>query len=305
MPTIIVGVEDSPRSEDAIALAGALARAAHASIVAVYAFPYDDRPEAHFNLAIRPQLQEMAEKTLDRLCEALNDDPHVRRMAIADLSPARALERIAREQDAALIVVGPSHLGHLGRLHPGSTADRLLGGAPCPVALAPRGYRVRPPAIERVTVGYDAYAEAEQALAAGAQLALATGATLRVVRAYTHDPVVLLVPGFARVEPAAVDAEREQLERAVAAVPPDVAAEAVFADGDPIRELTRASEESDVLVVGSRGHGPIGAVLVGGVSSRLARTAACPLVIVPRGSERPLAGLFDEVFGKLRTQAAA
>jgi nucleotide-binding universal stress UspA family protein len=305
MSTIIVGVEDSPRSEDAIALAGALARAARASIVAVNVFPYDDRPEAHFNLAVRPMLEEMAEKTLDRLCEALNDDPHVRRLAVADLSPARALERIAHAEDAALIVVGPSHLGHLGRLHPGSTADRLLGGAPCPVALAPQGHRVRPPAIERIAVGYDGGPEAEEALAAGTQLARATGASLRVVRAYSHDPIVLGVPGFARVEPAAVDAEREQLERAVAALPPEVRAEPVFVDGDPVRELTRASEESDMLVVGSRGHGPIGAVLTGSVSSRLARTAACPLLVVPRGSDSALAGLCDEVCGELRTRAAA
>jgi nucleotide-binding universal stress UspA family protein len=305
MSTIIVGVEDSPRSEDAIALAGALSRAARASIVAINVFPYDDRPEAHFNLAVRPLLLQTGQETLDRLCEALNDDPHLHRMAVADLSPACALERIARAEDAALIVVGPSHLGHLGHLHPGSTADRLLGGAPCPVALAPKGYRVRPPVIDRVAVGYDGYPEAEQALAAGAQLARATGASLRVVRAYTHDPIVLGVPGFARVLPAAVDAERQQLERAVASLPPEVKAEAVFVDGDPIRELTRASEECDVLVVGSRGHGPIGAVLTGSVSSRLARTAACPLVVVPRGSERPLAGLCDEVCGELRTRAAA
>src|SRR5206468_5909178 len=87
MATIIVGVDDSPRSEDAIALAGTLARAAGADIVAVCAFPYDDRPEAHFNLALRPLLLERAESTLDRLCEPLNDDPHVRRLAVADLSP--------------------------------------------------------------------------------------------------------------------------------------------------------------------------------------------------------------------------
>ena len=79
---------------------------------------------------MRPLLEEMADKTLDRVCEALNDDPHVRRVAVADLTPARALERIADEQDAALIVVGPSHLGHLGRLHPGSTADRCSAAPP-------------------------------------------------------------------------------------------------------------------------------------------------------------------------------
>jgi nucleotide-binding universal stress UspA family protein len=309
MSTIIVGVENSPRSEDAIALAGTFSRAAGADVVAVNAFPYDDRPEAHFNLALRPLLRDLADTTLDRLCEALNDDPHLRRVAVADLSPARALERVADEEAAALIVVGPSHLGHIGRLHPGSTADRLLGGAPCPVALAPKGYRVHPAArIERVVVGYDGLPESAQALAAAAQIARATGAALRVVRAFAEEeafPPVLGVPGFARVLPAAVDAEREQLERAVAELPVDAHAMAAFVEGDPVAVLTRESETADVLVVGSRGHGPLGAVLTGSVSSRLARTAACPLLIVPRGAEEPLMGLFDEVCGKLRTRAAA
>jgi nucleotide-binding universal stress UspA family protein len=310
MSTIIVGVDDSPRSEDAIALAGTLARAAGAEIVAVCAFPFDDRPAAHFNLALRPLLVERAENTLDRLCQALNDDPHVRRLAIADLTPARALERVAHDENAALIVVGPSHVGQSGRLHPGSTADRLLQGAPCPVALAPQGYRLRPHTpTGRVAVGYDGLPEAQEALEAAAVLARGMETSLRVIRVFARDwPIsssTLDVPGYLRVLPNAEEADRAQLEDAVAALPADVHAEAAFIHGDAVRELARESQVADLLVLGSRGHGPLGAVLTGTVSWRVARTAACPLVMVPRGAERPLGGLFDEVCGRLRTRSAA
>ena len=61
MPTIIVGVDDSPRSEDAVALAGDLARAGGGEILAVCAFPFDDRPAAHFNLAMRAPLRDACE----------------------------------------------------------------------------------------------------------------------------------------------------------------------------------------------------------------------------------------------------
>jgi nucleotide-binding universal stress UspA family protein len=41
---------------------------------------------------------------------------------------------------------------------------------------------------------------------------------------------------------------------------------------------------SDLLAVGSRGYGPLRAVLLGSVSSALVRSAASPLVVVPRGA---------------------
>jgi nucleotide-binding universal stress UspA family protein len=291
---IVVGVDDSPRSEDAIALAGVFARASRGEVLAVYAFPYDDRPEAHFNLDMRTPLLQSAEETLDRLCQPLDDDPHVRRLAVADLSPARALQRVAAERHAELIVVGSSHAGHVGRLLPGSTAERLLQGAPCPVALAPQGHRLRPrTGFGRVTAGYDGTPESSGALEAAARVAHATGAELRVVRVFTREmpkpPSMVSVPGYVRMTGAAEESARDDLERVSARL----GAEPAFLHGDPARELARESEVADLLVVGSRGYGPLRAVLLGGVSGRVAHTAACPLLIVPHGAEAPLAGLFQ------------
>jgi nucleotide-binding universal stress UspA family protein len=42
--------------------------------------------------------------------------------------------------------------------------------------------------------------------------------------------------------------------------------------------------DADLLVCGSRGCGPLRRVLLGGVSSRLLRRAACPLMVIPRGT---------------------
>lgn len=295
--TIVVGVEDSPRSEDAIALVRALADAAGADVLAVCAFPYDDRPEAHFNLAMRPPLQELADNTLEKLCEPLTDDARVRRLAVADLSPARALERVARDEHAALIVVGSSHSAHHARLHPGSTGERLLQGAPCPVALAPLGYRLRPHLeLRRISVAYDASAEGARALSAGLLVARAAGAPLRVIRIFTADwpvpPSMLAIPGYVRLTPAAEEAARNELERTVAALPKDVWVEPAFLRGDPAQQLAMESEVADLLVIGSRGYGPLKSVLLGGVSGKVVRTAACPVLIVPHGADASLDALF-------------
>jgi nucleotide-binding universal stress UspA family protein len=53
-------------------------------------------------------------------------------------------------------------------------------------------------------------------------------------------------------------------------------------DGDSAGELAKASEHVDLLVLGSRGYGPLGAVVLGSVSSTLVRAASCPVVVVPR-----------------------
>ena len=42
---------------------------------------------------------------------------------------------------------------------------------------------------------------------------------------------------------------------------------------------------------GSRGYGPLGSVLLGGVSRRLVHRAACPVIVVPRGTERAIEAL--------------
>ena len=46
--------------------------------------------------------------------------------------------------------------------------------------------------------------------------------------------------------------------------------------------LADASEELDLLVLGSRGYGPLHSVLVGGVAGRVVREAACPVLVLPR-----------------------
>jgi hypothetical protein len=44
------------------------------------------------------------------------------------------------------------------------------------------------------------------------------------------------------------------------------------------------------LTAFTRGYGPLRTVLLGGVSGRLAHTAACPLLVIPRSADRASAG---------------
>ena len=52
-------------------------------------------------------------------------------------SAARALHELSETKGAGLLVVGSTKRGAAGRVLPGSTAERLMHGAPCPIAIVP------------------------------------------------------------------------------------------------------------------------------------------------------------------------
>jgi nucleotide-binding universal stress UspA family protein len=293
---IIVGVDGSDRSDEALALASSLARRTAAEIVLVRAYPFDDESGHLGDSSRRHHLREDAQQTLDRLRAHTDIGLQVTSRTIADPSPSRALHTLAEREHAALVVIGSSHRGAVGRVFAGTTAERLLHGSPCAVAVAPRGL-ARGKSISRITVGWDRSAEAGAALAAAISIARAVGAELRIVEIldiqWAGTPAIIPGSGaeLAAHQPAA--RARASLDEVVAGVPADVRAETAVVLGNPVGDLVRQSEGADLLVLGSRGYGPRRAVLLGGVSGRVVRKATCPVIVVPRGVEAPLEDLFQ------------
>jgi nucleotide-binding universal stress UspA family protein len=50
--------------------------------------------------------------------------------------------------------------------------------------------------------------------------------------------------------------------------------------GDVAEELVRASQDAEMLVVGSRGGGGFARLLMGSVSSQVVHHASCPVVVI-------------------------
>jgi nucleotide-binding universal stress UspA family protein len=70
---------------------------------------------------------------------------------------------------------------------------------------------------------------------------------------------------------------------AVAELPSELRALPVIDRGDPVQKLLEEAEVGvDLLVLGSRGFGPVMRLLIGSVSSRVIRAAPCPVLVVPR-----------------------
>jgi nucleotide-binding universal stress UspA family protein len=286
MTEIVVGIDDSAGAQDALAFAARVARATGATLRLVSVFPYSDVPSRGSVPAYREYLRADARALLDRAVAA-TDAPVGTTDAIADMSPAHALHQLCERLDAALVVVGSTRRGPVGRIVPGSTGERLLHGSPCPVAIVPRGYADAGP-VTTVGVGYDGSHEAEAALAAGYQAARRFEADLRVIRIFDAtrfgSPALMTIPGYVTENEDYEVRQREGLDEAVAAIPGDVRVETAFVAGSAGHELAAQSEGVDLMLVGSRGYGPRAAVLLGGVTHTLLRKAACPVVVLPLGS---------------------
>lgn len=56
--------------------------------------------------------------------------------------------------------------------------------------------------------------------------------------------------------------------------------------GDAVEVLTLYSASLDLLIVGSRGFGPVGRLVHGSTAQHLAGTARCPLLILPRAARK-------------------
>jgi nucleotide-binding universal stress UspA family protein len=187
-----------------------------------------------------------------------------------------------------LIVVGSTTRGAIRRVLPGNIAHELLSGAACPVAIAPHGYAergARP--LANVGVAYDGSAEAQQALDGARQLARRASATLHIITVV--EPLAFGAVPVSTMEPAtsAVRLLEEEMQTvhdtAVSESRELVETESVLARGEPAGVLLQQSQQLDVLVAGSRGYGPLGAVLLGSTTRELMHGGGCPVVIVPRG----------------------
>jgi nucleotide-binding universal stress UspA family protein len=192
------------------------------------------------------------------------------------------LLEVAESENAQLIVVGPSHRSGLGLVRPGSVGELLLSGAPVPVAIAPRGYADSPAWLGLIACAFDGSPESRLALDWATQLADSNRSRLRVISVLK--PVVYGAVGF---DTATVDPIRRRdlvHEQQTAIAGYDGPVELLLRDGDPAWRLAEASREADLLVMGSRGYGPLQATLLGGVSHHVLHHAACPVVIHPRSA---------------------
>ena len=110
------------------------------------------------------------------------------------------------------------------------------------------------------------------------------------------------------------------LDDGLAKVPPGVPADGELLVGPVAEMIAEAAKDFDLLLLGSRGRGPLLRTLLGSVSGPIARNAPCPVLVLPARSRRRIAGSWgsrvagcdamttgpaEQAFGRITTRDGA
>ena len=285
---IIIGFDGSAPGRDALALGRRLALVTGASATVVCVHPYQAHTaDVTADAAVELSWRRGAERILDEARRTMDDVPDVSFRTKAETSPARALRDAALEVAAGVIVVGSTRRQGLAR-RLGTTAERIASATPCAIAVAPAGYAGSAPRSAAGVVGaaVDGGRETERVARTAGRIARDANARLRLLIAVEPDESEGARFASDPRSPRRIAVRRaadRALERAANAAGPDVDVQRRIVEGAPATMLVAESAGLDLLVVGSRGRGRVGRVLLGTVGGAVVRGAACPVLAIPRG----------------------
>jgi nucleotide-binding universal stress UspA family protein len=280
---VVVGVDAREGDQDAVAFARAVMPAAE--LILVNAYPFDSALSRFLLIGYGNALRDDAE-TAVREVRARAGVEDARIELVPDSSPARALQHAAEGAHAALLVVASAHRGPIGRTLLGDVSRSVLHGAPCPVAVAPRGWSGP---LRRIGVAFDGSPEAHAALDWAVARAAELGAAVRLRQAVlapaAPTSMALYTGDVTELEDELRERAQAGIDEALAGLDPAIDASGEAATGPPDAVLDLFATDCDVVVTGSRGWGTLRRVVLGSTSDRLIHHAPCPVVVMPRGAE--------------------
>jgi nucleotide-binding universal stress UspA family protein len=288
--TVLIGTTLEDGSDTVVRSGLAVARAAGASIYLVHSVPGGSRlfgGETGLGDDLPRELIDGCEEKLRGQVERLGiQESELAGAGVLAGVPHRVLIDTARLTGAGLIVVGATGSGPLAAELLGSTAERVLRKADCPVLLVRGEMRVPP---RRVLAPVDLSSLSGDAFRCGLHLLMQLGkgepVELRVVHALTF--LELAEQRRKRGEVSSMEAERattEELRRFTLENEADAPfrVETAVLHGEARFEILRdlADRPIDLVVLGTHGRSGPDRLMLGSVASTIARRAPCNVLLI-------------------------
>jgi len=297
---ILVPVDFSPTSRDALVLAGSLARRAggqltllHVGATPTYSMTQAWSPSMHMPIH---ELQERMKRESKALVERwLQSDvpPGVdARTVLREGFPPEQI--VAEAQDHDLVVIGTHGRTGADRVVLGSVAERVVRHCPVPVLATPGaarepGRRADAP-FENVLVAVDFSESSTRALRAGIAMARTSGAKVTLLHVGISQAIMISQVWMDAVSPAMVEIHdriareaQHQLDRLMEdEVPEPLRGQALLREGIAastiVQQVTLGSY--DLVVLGTHGHTGVQRVILGSVAERVLRHSPVPVLVV-------------------------
>jgi len=280
---IVVGVDGSEAAHTALrwAAAEATRRDSALDVVHVCALPVEAYPSPIY---VDPApLREGAAIVLQHVVDSLPPEERPARGIHPILVEGATSTALLNEAEgASLLVVGSRGRGGFTGLLLGSVSRTCLHLADGPVV----GVHPTWAGDEhgRIVVGIDGSEPSRSALTWAVDEAVRRTARLDVVNAYAYPVPVSMLGTVTPMDRQDFEtSSRALLEQATALARQEGrvgSMQLISADTSPANALVEASQQADLLVVGSRGFGALRELLLGSVSQQCAHHASCPVVVV-------------------------
>lgn len=295
---VVLGYDGSAHAEAALALAvGEAAVRSVPLLVVVAVEPATFAPDMAEELEL--MAREHAERAMATARQQL--DERVVDRHIATGTPAAVLLHARNPDD--LVVVGTRGHSRLAATVLGSTSAAVTAHAPCAVLVVGTRGRVDGP----VVAGLDLSESSPVVLQHAVDAALRAGSLLQVVCAVAP-PAGWLPQTAATVTADAARRRRalvalEELVTPVQTAHPDLEVEVAATLDHPSHLLAHYSLDARLLVVGTRGQGAVGSLLLGSVSRAMLHLADCPVLVV-RGPVARVDLTADDLLSRRQAQVA-
>ena len=276
--------------DEALHVAGKLAAAAHAELHVIHAFDLDlgAYPELGDSPDFPGRIAQVEEALARQLRRSLPPGVEAATREVVIYLAHRAILDRAAEVRADVIVLGPHRGRTLEERLLGTTADRVIRSAACPCLIVHDTLALP---LRRVLVPLDLSDRACGALEAAARWSEGLGARGREPSLPEVElDVVHVVPGLFATDDLPVNRAaigprmHRQVEEALAGheLAARVREELVRGHEAAVEIVGYAkNRHSDLIVLATHGHGALHRALVGSVASTVARSATCPVLLVP------------------------
>ncbi|WP_018640328.1 universal stress protein [Parafrankia elaeagni] len=283
---ILVGIDGSVGSEAALSWAYAAAQVEDRPVTALLGWTADGLPRPVYEAALaadRHGLATAAAQLLDQTIARvpMPDPPVELHRVVVDHDPVEAL--LAEAKNAAVTVVGARGPGLAHRVLAGSVAQRLLHHCTGPVVVIRGAASSVRPDRRPIVVGVDGSGPSQAAVRWAAAQAAARSAPLHLVHAYR----INLAPSGVPLDDYFYPTLRRDAERLLADVvtaeiddEADIDVRQAAVDDSASRALLHASQDAQLLVVGTRGRGGFAELLLGSTAHQCVLHAACPVAVI-------------------------